>query len=492
MSTNEESKNALKATGTVGGGQVINIVIGLVRVKFAALILGPAGVGIVGILTTAFDMIRTSSGLGLTFSGVRDISQADARNDDDAVARTVKVFNYWVFLTALLGMLITIVCCVPISRLLFKHDGYALSIAIASISVFLSAVAAGFTAVMQGKRAVGIMVKSGIIGNLISTILVVIVYQLLGEDGIVPGFIIISLVNVVTAWFFYKKLEIPRFGELSFGESWGIAKGMITIGAFTIFVSVFDQLMSLGLRAFISQKSGIEGVGLLTAATTIAGFYLNVVLTSIGTDYYPKVAAIHDDNEALNRSVNSQLYIILLLASPLIIGMVGFGDVVINLLYSSKFEAAVPILKWQILGDFFKIISWPCSYIFLAKGLGKLYVGYSVTYTILNMAIIYFGWPYMGFLGIGISFFIAQFCAVTFTYIYSYYKFKISIGKSNVRLIILGAVTLIAAYLSHEYLEGLIRTMTSALLVGAAGAYAVYRLDSIINVRAVLNKLRKR
>ena len=210
---------------------------------------------------------------------------------------------------------------------------------------------------------------------------------------------------------------------------------MIKIGFFTIVVSLFDQAMGLGLRAFIADKANVEGVGLFTAANTIATMYLSVVLGALASDYYPKLSSIHQDNEKLHTTVNSQLYIVLLLASPIIIGMVGFADIAIRLLYSAKFIGAVSILKWQIIGDFFKIISWPCGFVFLAKGYGKLYVSYSISYTIIYISIVYFGWDYLGFVGIGLAFFIAQFMSVLFTYIYSYYKFGIHINKSNLYVI---------------------------------------------------------
>ena len=115
-----------------------------------------------------------------------------------------------------------------------------------------------------------------------------------------------------------------------------------------------------------------------------------------------------------------------------------------------------------------------------------------MTYTILNMAIIFFGWPYMGFLGIGVSFFIAQFCAMTFTYVYSYLKFGIYIERENRTVIILAAIALVAAYVAHEYLSGMTQILVSALVLVLVCLYAVHKLDSIVNIHGVLKKLRKR
>jgi antigen flippase len=489
MDDKRESKSVLKATGTIGGGQVINILISLVKTKIVAIVLGPSGVGVFGLLTTAVDMIKNIAGFGLPFSGVRDISIAEGKNDDVEVSRVVKIFNKWVLLSAFFGAFIALAFCLPLSNFLFKNSNYTFGIAFLSISIFFTTIGAGFGAIMQGKRAVVMMAKSAIIANLFSSIIAVILFLVLKEDGIIPALVVSSIINYIVTYYFYRKLAIPDFGKIQLSESWISAKGMLRIGFFTIIVSVFDQLMSLGLRSFITEKSGIEGVGLFTAATTIATMYLSVVLGSLGSDYYPKLASINEDNASLHKAVNTQLYIVLILASPIIIGMVGFSEFAIRLLYSDKFIGAADVLKWQILGDFFKIISWPCGFVFLAKGLGKLYVFTSVFYTVFYTIFIYFGWNYFGFFGVGVSFFIAQFLSVSFTYIYGYSKFGIYITTTNVRIIAFFAVLLIIIFLSQEYLMVVYHISLSILVVLLSLVFSIRHLHSVVDLKSVFNKI---
>ena len=42
-------RQILRSTSIIGGASVINILIGLVRVKVAAVLLGPAGIGLIGL-----------------------------------------------------------------------------------------------------------------------------------------------------------------------------------------------------------------------------------------------------------------------------------------------------------------------------------------------------------------------------------------------------------------------------------------------------------
>jgi antigen flippase len=487
MSENKESRAVLKTTGTVAGGQIINILIGLVRTKVIAIILGPSGIGVIGLLTTATDIIRNISSFGIPFSGVRDISIAEAEKDLVGVSRIVKIFNKWVLISAFLGAFIAVVFCLPLSHYLFSSNSYAFGIAFLSVSIFFTSIVAGWTTVMQGKRAIPMMVKSGIVSNLIGALLTVIIYFVLKNDGIILAMIVASAVNFIVGYIYYTKLNIPQYGNVSLSESWHSVKGMVRIGFFTIIVSVFDQLMSLVLRAFISDKLGVEGVGLFTAANTIATLYLSLILSSMASDFYPKIAAIHKKNREVGISVNNQLLIVLLLSSPIIVGMVAFGDIAMGLFYSSKFEGAVDILKWQILGDFFKIIAWPFGYVFLAKGLGKVYVSLNIGYMILYISIIYFGWNYMGFLGVGISFFIAQFFSLIFTCSYNLFKFNIVISSRNFRIITFVSAILILAFCSHEFFRSYTRIIISGIVLIISLTYSIYNLNSVVDIKKAMS-----
>jgi PST family polysaccharide transporter len=49
----------LKSSSIVGGAQAINYVVGLLRTKAVALLLGPSGVGLVGLYVSAIGLVGT-------------------------------------------------------------------------------------------------------------------------------------------------------------------------------------------------------------------------------------------------------------------------------------------------------------------------------------------------------------------------------------------------------------------------------------------------
>ena len=96
MSENLSSyRQIFKATSLFGGVQLLNISIGIVRVKIVAVLLGTTGVGIIGLLNSPLQVIATITGLGISFSAVRDISEAHNQNDMNGIFKTITILRRW-------------------------------------------------------------------------------------------------------------------------------------------------------------------------------------------------------------------------------------------------------------------------------------------------------------------------------------------------------------------------------------------------------------
>jgi enterobacterial common antigen flippase len=74
-------RQILSSSAWIGGSSVLSIAIGIVRTKAMAVLLGPAGFGLLGMLTALADLARSVAGMGLSSSGVRQIADAVASED---------------------------------------------------------------------------------------------------------------------------------------------------------------------------------------------------------------------------------------------------------------------------------------------------------------------------------------------------------------------------------------------------------------------------
>ena len=84
----------LKSTAIIGGASVINVLFAIVRNKAMAVLLGPQGVGLMGLYSSIADLTQTLAALGIQDSGVRQIAEAVGTGDTDRIARTATVLRW--------------------------------------------------------------------------------------------------------------------------------------------------------------------------------------------------------------------------------------------------------------------------------------------------------------------------------------------------------------------------------------------------------------
>ena len=95
MEKQNSYSHILKYTGLFGGVQVLGILVGLVRNKLVALILGPMGMGLLALFSSTIKLVGDSTNLGLSISAVRNMSGAYDCGDTDRLLRSISVFRHW-------------------------------------------------------------------------------------------------------------------------------------------------------------------------------------------------------------------------------------------------------------------------------------------------------------------------------------------------------------------------------------------------------------
>src|ERR1043165_4515517 len=97
----------LKASSITGGAQAATYIIGMVRTKLVAVLLGPSGVGLIGLYQSATALVGSVAGLGIRSSSVREVAEAHGTGQDERMGRTVRVLRRVCWLTGLLGTILT-------------------------------------------------------------------------------------------------------------------------------------------------------------------------------------------------------------------------------------------------------------------------------------------------------------------------------------------------------------------------------------------------
>src|ERR1043166_1543523 len=167
----------LKSSALIGGSSALNLAFGIVRTKAMALLLGPSGVGLIGLYSSIADLTRSVAGLGINSSGVRQIAEAVGSGDTERIARTVLTLRRLAFLSGALGALLLVILCKPVSWLTFGDFKHAGAVALLALVAFFGDISAAQAALVQGMRRIGDLARLNILGALFGTVFsIVIVY----------------------------------------------------------------------------------------------------------------------------------------------------------------------------------------------------------------------------------------------------------------------------------------------------------------------------
>jgi len=487
--SNTSYNQILKSTTIFGGSQVITILIGLVRTKIIAVLLGTVGIGIIGIFQSVIDMMRSAYSLGMDTAGVKEIAETKSKEDKATLDKTISRFNLWFRSTASLALLTCIVLCYPISNWAFGNGDYAVHIAGLSVSVFLVVITTGRSSILQGLRKIPQMAKSSIWGSLFGLIITIPIYYIWGIKGIIPAFIAGSLISFISVEYYYRKQNIQKV-RIPIKEAFSGGLNTLKLGLYIVIAGVIGTVSMFMIRAFITKNVDVDATGLFQASWVITNVYLGLILRSMGSDFFPRLSAIIDDKKNVRSLVNEQSYIVLIIATPAIIGMLFFAGFILKVLYSSEFIFAETILRWQMLGTFFKLISWPIAFVMLAKNRGLIFLATEFIFYAIYLLSAYLLYPQYGIDASGIGYFIAY--IVYFPVVFwAGYKISGFYWNKNILVMIVINLALIffAFHTIYHYADNLFWGIG---IFGISLLYSYYKLKQVFTFDDFKNWFKKK
>lgn len=443
--TNKSSyRSIFKATSLFGGVQVYNILIQVIKSKCIAILLGPAGYGIIGLLTSATELVKQITSMGIAQSAVRDVAEANGTGDTERVNRTVTVLRKIVWLTGLLGLVCVIIFSPLLSKTSFGNYDYTIPFILLSVTLLISQLNAGQLVVLQGMRRLKDLAKASAIGATLGLAVSVPLYYWLGVRGIVPTLILTSLTGLLLSWWFSRKIPITPI-KITLKDSLKEGKTMLKMGIAMSVSAIMLSATMFVLKAFISNHGGTETVGYYTAGAAIITTYVGMIFKAISTDYYPRLAAVNTDNNKCKEIVNQQGEIAALIMGAALTVCVIFMPLIIWLLYSSSFMPASIYVVIASVGMMFKLASWLISYQFVAKGESKLFIVLEITANIYMLIFNLLGYKLWCLAGLGLSFTIGYLIYLIHVFILAKRKYDFCFTPSFIRIFVIQLVVLLLA-----------------------------------------------
>ena len=211
----------LKSSALIGGSQVANIAIGIVRTKAMAMLLGPAGFGLFGLYGSIANLTQSVAGMGINSSGVRQIAEAVGSGDKTRIAKTAAVLRRTSIVLGVArrcsaaGVLPT-----GVQADIWQHGTGGCRVPPVDCRVF-SLVSGGQAALIQGMRRIADLAKMNVLGAFFGSCTSIPLVYLFREKGVVPSLISVAAMTILTSWWYSRKIDVaslrrsrsPRFGR---------------------------------------------------------------------------------------------------------------------------------------------------------------------------------------------------------------------------------------------------------------------------------------
>jgi PST family polysaccharide transporter len=156
------------------------------------------------------------------------------------------------------------------------------------------------------------------------------------------------------------------------------------------------------LPFLVLHMLGAESVGYMRPALGLTVYLFAFLTSAMANDYFPRLSAA-SDQAALLEIANVQHRLVLLLAGPALLALIGLAPWLVPLFYSSSFLPALPLLEWQAVASLLRFSSWTLSFVILARRRSDLYLFGETCAGIMTLGSAAVGMRVGGLEGLGIA-----------------------------------------------------------------------------------------
>jgi len=355
----------LRSSALMGGAQAVTLVMAFLRSKLIAVLIGPAGIGLMGVFNAFNANVSTVAGWGLGTSAVRTVAGA-AEADKERKVAAVRHFGRRLAWAGFFGVLILVF---PVGYLTFKSQEYALELLIAGLAVPCVVATGMWTALLQAGGHIGSMARTQMASSVVGLLIGLPFIYFFGSVGIALSILLAAAATAMVTWRAATKFSPPT----SVGPATGDIRELVHLGVALQIGATLGAISTYLVRVLILRShgddlaAGLADAGFYQAAFAVTGSLPGVIFSATSSDFYPRVAAAKDEDEA-RYITEKQIQASLLLATPILMGLLTMGPLAIRFLYAKGFEPAVPLLDWFVWAIYFFLMGWPLGFWLTARG----------------------------------------------------------------------------------------------------------------------------
>jgi len=348
----------------VAAATVASLLGWVVASKLLALQFGAAGVGTFGLLRQLLQNLLVLASLNGQTALVQGVAAAQSSEEKSKYAASVLVIQA--------GLCVFIIG----TLLIFAPTLGPLLIAHPEGSSLLRWLAIALVAVVAQSYVYGLLTGNGLLSQLVvaqlagplSVLLLVFPMLWLIRNGHASGYVLMltgpaAAVAVAGGLAACRSRVWPANIRLKVHREHA-ARFLSTSSALLVTAGIATGVQYLQSWS-IAKWLGLEQAGIFWSSWSLSMSYVTLVLGSLGTYYMPKLSQLRSPAERVEL-MRAYLRLCMTALPLLVATVVVFKPLIIQIMFSASLLPALKVMRWMLIGDLFKGVSWVLAFPMLA------------------------------------------------------------------------------------------------------------------------------
>lgn len=344
---------------------ITRIISGILTSKAIAVFIGVDGMALIGNMRSFLSVLHSFSILGFYKETVKSIS--DFKDDAFKLSQTLSTALYLGFFSTLLIAFLSYYNAEAINHFLFSYEyNFVYIIEIMALALPFYSLNMFSFSIMNGFSKYKILLIINIIGQVLGfSITLLLIYQSNIDGALIAAVIAPSLIIFVTFVGFFNQGNFSKLVKIT-NVNFGVLKRFTPFGVVALVTAIAIPFVSILIRNYIIAEVGLKQAGHWEAMQRISDYYLMFINSLIVLYCLPRFTEIVSKREFRKELFDFYKSVMPFFGIGLVIIYL-LRSLVVSLILSDAFEPTTNLFLWQLLGDFFKVLSIVIVYQFIAK-----------------------------------------------------------------------------------------------------------------------------
>lgn len=388
----------LKATTLLSSTQVLSMGCSVIRNKLLSLWVGELGVGLMGALTQAGDLIGNVSQLSFRTTAVPGLASA-APSRRSAVLTCVRRYG---LLLGMVGFAVMFLLAPWISQYTFGSQDFGWAYRVSALSLLFISLQNSELVALQGAGEFKSIAASGLITAAVGLLVAMPLFFLLRSAGVPFALVGYAL----TAWLaarWYGRRQRSSGPRPSWASSLRLGRGFIVSGALLTLTTLITDGVNFVFIGFVGQHGGDMALGHFQAGYTMLWRYAGAFFIAFAMEFYPRLSRVAHSRRATSLMLTHQAMVFTLLLIPFAAIAIALAPWLVRILYRESFMPLLPYFIWGMAAMTMRPLSVSISYSFLAAERSRVYTVTEVLSGLTGLGLNIAGYSLGGFLGLGFA-----------------------------------------------------------------------------------------